>query len=176
MCTEPDVFEGTPFPGAEGYWVYRSDSKAQKGFGMFECNGCNRFWSSAHAYKTKYTQNCQGCRKSFQPYIMWHFTAQSKKEHQVNEGPPHDAANCSACQSGIFCTTARPVSTRSHSSLRPYSTTSGSTTASRSAPTPSTSSHSSLRPDSTTSGSTTASTAPITSSTDSSRYCGCIVC
>ena len=107
---EPDVFEGLPFPGAIGYWVYREEYTGRKGFGVFQCPSCFRTWVSAHARKAKYKQGCKHCEERVLPYIMWYSKERSEKPQEKSTAP-HDATRCEACQAGIFCTTSRESGT-----------------------------------------------------------------
>jgi hypothetical protein len=101
---EPELFKGLPFKGAVGYWVHRDEFKGHKGFGMFQCSGCSRYWSSAHAYQQKYRQSCKRCEIAVQPSIMWVFTEEADGVESEGEGrddAPHDAARCEACRAGV---------------------------------------------------------------------------
>jgi hypothetical protein len=106
---EPDLFQGVPFSGAVGHWVYRQDFQGRKGFGTFQCSKCFRYWSSAHAHrKDKWMkQSCQRCEVFVKPYIMWIFT-EAPAPHKNENETPHDANRCEACLNGDFCTTRRP--------------------------------------------------------------------
>jgi hypothetical protein len=107
---EPEVCEMVPFPGAEGEWVYRQQYRGggkNKGFGIFVCNSCSRFWISAHAYRDKYGQECQGCSIKTFAYIMWQsseYRVKDRDEGVEASGPPHDASRCDACRDGNYCT------------------------------------------------------------------------
>jgi hypothetical protein len=101
---EPEVFEGVPFEGAEGEWVYRDDFKGKKGFGLFVCTSCSRHWMSAHAHRDLYGQGCQSCEKKIFAYIMWQSYGHRKEKELVSDGPPHDASRCDACKAGDYCT------------------------------------------------------------------------
>jgi hypothetical protein len=117
---EPDIFQGIPFTDAQGYWVLRQNFTNRKGFGMFQCSECFRYWSSAHAYKDKFRQKCQRCEIAVQPYIMWEFT-EEPEPHDNDDASPHDALRCEACLAGEYCTTSRgDVTTSSNNIARLY--------------------------------------------------------
>jgi hypothetical protein len=104
---EPDVFDGVPFPGADGEWVYREDFEGRKGFGLFVCRSCSRSWMSAHAFRQKFGQDCKKCGlKSLFADIMWQSYSYGDhcQNNLDNDRPAHDAARCDACKSGYYCT------------------------------------------------------------------------
>jgi hypothetical protein len=113
---DPTFYTGVPFEGAIGRWVLRenfvsSRSGRPKGFGIFVCSSCSRHWTSAHAYRDKFGQDCQGCGAKTFPHIMWQFLSTAPKHRGENlVGPPHDASRCDACKAGCFCTTSRNIS------------------------------------------------------------------
>jgi hypothetical protein len=108
---EPEVFEGVPFEGAEGEWVYRKEFKGRKGFGLFVCTSCSRHWMSAHARRDLYGQGCQSCEKKIFAYIMWQSYGHRDNDQEESDSTPHDASRCDACKAGNYCTA------KSHSHL-----------------------------------------------------------
>jgi hypothetical protein len=104
---EPEVCEMVPFPGARGRWVKKDDYQGRKGFGIFVCKSCSRFWISAHAFREKYAQECQGCDIRTFAYIMWQSSEDRVKDRDEGveaSGSPHDASRCDACRDGNYCT------------------------------------------------------------------------
>jgi hypothetical protein len=108
---DPDTYQGVPFPGAKGRWVYREDYRGNKGFGIFVCNSCPRHWISAHAYSNQFGQDCQACEIKTFPYIMWQSPPREDRDDLLgddgDDGPPHDSSRCDACKAGYYCTKPR---------------------------------------------------------------------
>jgi hypothetical protein len=115
---DPDTYQGVPFPGANGRWVYREDYRGKKGFGIFVCDSCHRHWISAHAYSNQFGQDCQACEINTFPYIMWQSPTRDRDElirDDEDDGPPHDSSRCDACKAGHYCTKPRGSYSSSYS-------------------------------------------------------------
>ena len=85
-----------------GEWVVPIDFTGRKSFGYFECDDCDKTWTSAHAFD-EYFQECRSCQEENYPLFLWqnqHPRTRDREEFGDSKGP-HDADRCEACQLGV---------------------------------------------------------------------------
>jgi hypothetical protein len=101
-----------PFPDAEGEWVATAECSQMKSFGHFTCDRCPSKWTSAHALRENFGQECKKCASDHfvRPYCMWEndCTYKREEEEEISDDEakkkPHLAHLCQACRSGHPCT------------------------------------------------------------------------